>query len=129
MKKSIMSLLCLLLLSVVCIAGETSSLPFKELTATVKIDKHYGEAKVIVLCSSTDEKITRKFMKLLIQTKDKEYSAPATMLEKFNNPGNFMIHGGVEDNKEINFIFQYEKAPHRFTEGRINFRNGTFKVW
>jgi hypothetical protein len=129
MKKSILSLMCLLLFPVVCIAGETSSLPFKELTAIVTIDKPYGEAKVIALCSSTEEKITRKFLKLLIKTKDKEYSAPETMLAKFNNPGNFMIHGGVDDNKEINFIFQYEKAPHRFTEGRINFRNGTFKVW
>jgi hypothetical protein len=128
-KKTIWGLICLLLIPASSFAGETSSLPFKELTADVKIGKPYGETKIIVVCSSTDEKITRKFTKLIIKTKDKEFSAPETMLAAFNNPGNFMIHGGVEDDKEVNFIFQYEKAPHSFAEGRINFRNGIFKLW
>lgn len=121
--------MCLLLIPTLSFAGATSSLPFKELTAVVKIGKPYGEAKIIVVCSSAEERITRKFNKLIIKTKDKEFSAPATMLAAFNNPGDFMIHGGVEDDKEVNFIFEYEKAPHRFTEGRINFRNGIFKLW
>lgn len=128
MKNTILGLLCLFLTPIASIAGETSSLPFKELTAVVDIGKPYGEAKVIVVCSSTEEKITRKLTKLIIKTKDKEFSAPNSMLAKFNNPGDFMIHGGVEE-KEVNFIFQYEKAPHRFAEGRINFSKGTFKVW
>ena len=128
MRKMLLGLLCLLLIPMTSIAGTTSSLPFKELTAVVDIGKPYGEAKIIVICSSTEEKFTRKFTKLIIQTKDKEFSAPESMLAKFNNPGDFMIHGGV-DVDEVNFIFYYEKAFHTFDEGRINFREGNFRVW
>ena len=129
MDKIILALLCLLLVPAASFAGETSSLPFKELTAVVNLDKPYGETKIIVMCSSTEEKITRKFTKLIVKTKEKEFSAPESMLAAFNNPGDFMIHGGVNDNKTVNFIFYYEKAPHTMAEGRINFRNGKFKVW
>ncbi len=72
--------------------------------------------------------IRRKFTKLVVKTKDKDFAAPESMLVPFNNPGEFRIHGGVTDD-EINFIFEYEKTPKTFAEGRIRFKNGKFNVW
>jgi len=128
MKQLILGLACLLLVPAVSFAGTTSSLPFKELTAIVDYGKKYGEVKIVAECSSTKESITRKFTKLVVKTKDKDFVAPESMLAPFNNPGEFRIHGGVTDD-EINFIFEYEKSPKTFTEGRIRFKNGKFNVW
>lgn len=128
MKKAIISIVFLLMLPASSFAGATTSLPFKEMTATVDIGKPYGIAKIEVECSSMKDNVSRKFTKLIIKTKNKEFKAPEAMLATFNNPGDFMIHGGVMD-EEVNFIFQYEMKPKTFSEGHIRFKNGVFNIW
>jgi hypothetical protein len=98
------------------------------MTATVDIGKPYGMAKIRVECSSTKDNFSRKFLRLTIKTNEKVFEVPEAMLAAFNNPGDFMIHGGVMD-EEVNFIFQYEKKSKHFSEGHIRFKNGAFNVW
>lgn len=128
MKTMILGLMFLIYIPGLSFADATSSLAFKEMTATVDIGKPYGMVKIEVVCSSTQDNVSRKFVRLAIKTKNKEFTAPESMLAAFNNPGDFMIHGGVVDEK-VNFFFRYEKKPRRFDEGRILFKNGVFSVW
>jgi hypothetical protein len=110
------------------IAGATSALPFKDFVATVDVGKPYEIVTIRIECSSIKDDFDRKFTKIIIETKDKQYIAPEAVISKFRNPGTPWVHGGIEGG-EVNLIFDYEVKPGSYTNGNIRFHNGVFSVW
>lgn len=104
------------------------SLPFKDFFSTVDIGEPYGVSTIKIECSSIKDDYERRFTKIIIETKSKQYVAPEVLISKFRNPGTPWIHGGIEGN-EVNLIFEYEIKPGSYTEGHIRFHKGVFSEW